>query len=81
MEFNTLDLRGKRLDEALDALPTFLDRMTMEARPVAFILHGHGTGVLKKAVRDWLPRSQYIDSWRPCDPGEGGDAYTIVGLR
>ncbi|HCH64595.1 MAG TPA: hypothetical protein DFR83_17445, partial [Deltaproteobacteria bacterium] len=81
MEFNTLDLRGRRMDEALDALPTFLDKMTMEGRPVAFILHGHGTGVLKRAVREWLPKSAYIRAWRPCDPGEGGDAYTIVGLR
>ncbi len=81
MDFNTLDLRGQRLDDALEALPTFLDRMTLEGRPVAFVLHGHGTGVLKRAVREWIPKSGYVRAWRPCDPGEGGDAFTIVGLR
>ena len=81
MDFNTLDLRGRRLDDAMDALPSFLDRMTLEGRPIAFVLHGHGTGVLKAAVRKWLPSSGYVRAWRPCDPGEGGDAYTIVGLR
>ena len=81
MDFNTLDLRGQRVDDALEALPTFLDKMTLEGRQVAFVLHGHGTGALKKAVRDWIPKSGYVRSWRPCDPGEGGDAYTIVGLK
>lgn len=81
MDFNTLDLRGQRVDDALEALPSFLDKMTLEGRPVAFVLHGHGTGALKKAVREWIPKSGYVRAWRPCDPGEGGDAYTIVGLR
>ncbi len=81
MDFNTLDLRGTRVDEGIDQLGDFLDRMTLEGRAVAFVLHGHGTGALKKAVRQWLPKSGYVRAWRPCDPGEGGDAYTIVGLN
>ena len=81
VEANTLDLRGVRVDEALAMAADFLDRMSLTGLPVAFLLHGHGTGALKKAVRDWLPACGYIDGWRPCYPGEGGDAYTIVGLR
>ena len=81
MDFNTLDLRGTRVDEGIDQLGEFLDRMTLEGRAVAFVLHGHGTGALKKAVRQWLPKSGYVRAWRPCDPGEGGDAFTIVGLN
>lgn len=81
LDSNTLDLRGVRLHDAMDQIPLFLDRMTVEGRSVAFVLHGHGTGALKKAVRDYLPTCGYITGWRPCDPGEGGDAYTIVGLR
>jgi len=80
MDFNTLDLRGSRVDESLEMLAEFLDKMTLEGRSVAFVLHGHGTGALKKAVRQWLPKSGYVRAWRACDPGEGGDAFTIVGL-
>lgn len=80
MDHNTADLRGQRVEEALDQMGSFLDRMSLENRDVAFILHGHGTGALKKAVRSWLRASTLIAAWRPCDPGEGGDAYTIVRL-
>lgn len=81
VEANTLDLRGVRVDEALAMAAEFLDRLSLTGLPVAFLLHGHGSGALKKAVRDWLPTCGYADAWRPCYPGEGGDAYTIVGLR
>jgi DNA mismatch repair protein MutS2 len=81
IDANTLDMRGVRVDEALSMAADFLDRMSLTGLPVAFLLHGHGTGALKKAVRDWLPACGYVEGWRPCYPGEGGDAYTIVGLR
>jgi len=79
-EANTLDLRGRRVEEALEQIAPFLDRVAREGRPVAYLLHGHGTGAMKAAVREWLRESQLISAWRPCDVGEGGDAYTIVGI-
>jgi DNA mismatch repair protein MutS2 len=77
---NTCDLRGARVDEALSTVEVFLDSHALSGVPVVFILHGHGTGALKRAIRAWLPSSSYVKSWRPADAHEGGDAYTVVVL-
>jgi DNA mismatch repair protein MutS2 len=79
-EANRIDLRGLRADEALEAVETFLDKLVQRNEPVAFLLHGHGTGALKTAIREWLPHCRYAKRWRPGEEGEGGDAFTIVDL-
>ena len=76
---NTLDLRGFRVDDALPAIEQFFDAHTNRT-PVLFILHGHGTGALKQAVRQWLPASRYVRDFRPANAEEGGDALTVVRL-
>jgi DNA mismatch repair protein MutS2 len=78
---NTLDLRGKRYEEALEMADSFLYQMVSRGVMVAFILHGHGTGALKKGIRQWLPTVSVAKSWRACDDGEGGDAFTKVFLK
>ena len=78
---NTLDLRGERVEEALQKVDFFLDRMIQNGGSIAYILHGHGTGALKKAVREWLHHCPLIESYRPASDGEGGDAFTWVSLR
>jgi DNA mismatch repair protein MutS2 len=77
---NTLDLRGLRVDEALDAVSIFLDKMLLTNQGTAFLLHGHGTGAIKTSLRQWLPKSAYGTSWHPGEPEEGGDAFTVVVL-
>ena len=79
-ERNTCDLRGMRAEEALEFAEQFLDRLVLADEPVCWILHGHGTGALKTAVRQWLPRSGYAQAWRPANEDEGGDAFTRVTL-
>jgi DNA mismatch repair protein MutS2 len=78
---NTLDLRGQRADEALEETSRFLDRMLQSGEPIGWVLHGHGTGALKKALRNWLPRQKEVERFRPANADEGGDAYTRVELR
>jgi DNA mismatch repair protein MutS2 len=78
---NTLDLRGERVDVALDKVDAFLDRMLNVGEPLGFVLHGHGTGALKSAVRAHLRASSYIEQSQPADPDSGGDAFTIFWLR
>lgn len=77
---NTCDLRGQRAQAAIDMTSQFLDGMVLRNEPCAYILHGHGTGALKKAVREWLPRAKQARRWRPALPHEGGDAFTLVEL-
>ena len=77
----TLDLRGQRVEEALAQLTPFLDRTLLEQRDTCFILHGHGTGALKKAIREELSRSPYIASFHPGNAAQGGDGVTVVALR
>jgi DNA mismatch repair protein MutS2 len=80
-EGNTLDLRGQRVDEAIDMADLFLDRMLREDRDSAFLLHGHGTGALKDGIRQWLRLHPARPAWRRCIPSEGGDAFTVIELR
>jgi DNA mismatch repair protein MutS2 len=78
---NTLDLRGQRADEALGELEAFLDRTALEGADVVFVIHGHGTGALRKVVREYLATSHYVERFRPGGPGEGGDGVSVVHLR
>jgi DNA mismatch repair protein MutS2 len=78
---NTLDLRGQRADEALRAVEAFLDRSALEGTSPIIIVHGHGTGALRKEVRAYLADSPYVARWVPGEPRQGGDGVSIVELR
>ncbi|KAG5180049.1 muts protein-like protein 1B muts-like ATPase [Tribonema minus] len=77
---NTLDLRGKSLEESKLLCDQFFNRCIMNGNGVAFVLHGHGTEVLKKGLRAWLPKAPMVKRARPADSSDGGDAYTVVEL-
>jgi DNA mismatch repair protein MutS2 len=76
-----LDVRGLRVEELLRELERFLDRLYAEGEPDCAILHGHGTGALKHALREALSASPYVGTFRPGDRHEGGDAVTVVVFR
>jgi DNA mismatch repair protein MutS2 len=78
---NTLDLRGQRADEALSELESFLDRTALEGADVVFVIHGHGTGALRKVVREYLATSPYVARFRAGGAGEGGDGVSVVSLK
>lgn len=78
---NTLVLRGMRADEALHLLDSFLDRLFGADEHYAFLIHGHGTGALKTAVRKYLKRSPYAQNFRSGTLEEGGDGVTVVKLK
>lgn len=78
---NTVDLRGLRAHEATAMAEQFLDRSLNAGRSVAFLIHGHGTGALREAVRDAVRGSSYVARSRPGQQGEGGDGVTVVWLR
>jgi DNA mismatch repair protein MutS2 len=76
-----LDVRGLRVDELLREVDRFLDRLYAGGERDCLILHGHGTGALKQALRDHLAASPYVGAFRAGDRHEGGDAATLVTLR
>lgn len=78
---NTCDLRGLRAEEALEQGERFLDQMMREGRQCAFLIHGHGTGVLRVQVRERLGKSRYVARFRPGHVGEGGDGVTVFWLK
>ncbi len=79
--YNTIDLRGLRVDEALERMERDLDRMVRSGIHSAVIIHGHGTGALKEAVRAQLGHSSYVSDFRSGEYGEGGDGVSIAILR
>ncbi len=78
---NTVDLRGMRVDEALEKLEIYMDAMLRSQEPGLYVIHGHGTGALKRAVRESLPGTPGLQRYRPGERGEGGDGVTVVYLN
>jgi DNA mismatch repair protein MutS2 len=78
---STCDLRGMRTDDALVFAASFVDRVMHRGDDAAFLLHGHGTGALKEALRRELAGAKHVRLVRPGEPDEGGDAFTVVVLH
>lgn len=77
---NTIDLRGQRVDEALSRLDQFINEAIVHERSPVMIIHGHGTGALRNAVRDALASNNSLERIRPGENYEGGDGVTIVEI-
>jgi DNA mismatch repair protein MutS2 len=77
----TLDVRGSRRDEALEAVNRFVDRAVLSGVQEITIIHGVGEGILAGAVREMLRADQRAGSVRPGGSGEGGHGVTLVTLK
>ena len=77
----TIDVRGQNGDEALAALDAYLDRAALAGETHVVVVHGHGTGALRKRVRAHLEGSPYVARWAPGAPRQGGDGASIIELR
>ncbi|MBK8540516.1 MAG: Smr/MutS family protein [Ardenticatenia bacterium] len=73
-----LDLRGMRVEEGLEAVDSYLHEAMLSGMPFVRIIHGHGTGAMKTAVREALRRSSIVHRSRPGQQNEGGDGATVV---
>ena len=77
---SSLDLRGAKVQEALEVLDRYLDDAALAGLDQVTIIHGMGTGALRDSVRDHASGHPLVRSWRAGDRGEGGDGATIVSL-
>ncbi len=75
-----LHLLGQTVDEALPAVDKFLDASARSGRTEVRIVHGHGTGRLRLAVRAHLKGHPLVSAFRPGAGGEGGDGATVVTI-
>ncbi len=76
-----LNLIGQRVEPALDTLEAYLDQATLGAHSRVRVIHGHGTGRLRSAVREFLEAHPAVARHRRADDTEGGNGATIVELR
>ena len=74
-------LLGKTVPEALDSVERFLDRSLMGSFQTLRIVHGGGTGALKRAIREALREDPRVVSFGPAPLNEGGEGVTVVQLK
>jgi DNA mismatch repair protein MutS2 len=75
---SSLDLRGMRVEEALNEVETYLKIVSDADLPRVYLVHGKGTGALHRAVTDFLKNSSYRKKFRPGRYGEGDQGVTVV---
>lgn len=77
----TLDLRGYRYEDAKIALDKYMDDAAYGKLPFVTIIHGFGTGVIKKLVQEYMKSCKYVEKFRYGGMGEGLDGATIAYLK
>lgn len=75
-----LDLRGKRFEEAVAEVDQYIDAALLAGYPQVTIVHGRGTGALKKGVQDYLKNNRRVKKYEYAPPNQGGDGATIVSF-
>lgn len=77
-----IDLRGMTREEAFQALDKYLDDAFLAALPEVRIIHGKGSGALRRAVMEYLEtQKKYVTAYRLGEPSEGGTGVTIARLK
>ena len=76
-----IDIRGRLGDEALEELDKYLENAILAGLDSVHIIHGKGTGALRKVVRGYLRGHPYVKSIRDGHLEEGGQGITVAELR
>lgn len=76
-----LDLRGYNVEDGIREIDQFLDDALLAGLHSVSIIHGHGTGVLRKGVHEYLRQHRNVKSFRLGGQGEGGVGATIAELK
>jgi DNA mismatch repair protein MutS2 len=76
-----INVIGEREAEAVERVERFLDAAVMATAARVRIVHGHGMGILKRAVQDVLKKSPHVEKFYPASQYEGGAGATIAELR
>jgi DNA mismatch repair protein MutS2 len=76
-----LNVIGQTTDEAVDAVDKFLDEASLANLTKVRIVHGHGTGALRRAIGGLLDGHPHVERFLPAPPDQGGTGATLVELR
>lgn len=76
-----LNVIGRTTDEAVDAVDKFLDEASLASLSQVRIVHGHGTGALRRAIAGLLDGHPHVSRFLPAPPDQGGTGATLVELR
>jgi DNA mismatch repair protein MutS2 len=76
-----INLIGRTVDEATQELETYLDRAFLAGLPGVRIIHGHGAGILRRGVREFLKSHPHVATITEAPQNEGGQGATLVELR
>lgn len=79
--YREINIIGKRAEEACDEVEKFLDHAAMASVDRVRIVHGHGMGILKKAISDLLRKSPHVEKYYAASPQEGGTGATVAELK
>ncbi len=77
----SVDVRGMRADEAVTRLQSFIDKAYLAEMHEVEVIHGRGTGALRRAIHEWLAGCSHVVESRLAPADRGGDGMTIVTLR
>lgn len=76
-----INLIGRTVDEATEELEKYLDRAFLAGLPRVRVIHGHGAGILRRGVRDFLRNHPHVAGIEEAPQNEGGQGATLVELR
>jgi DNA mismatch repair protein MutS2 len=76
-----INLIGRTVDEATEELEKYLDRAFLAGLPRVRIIHGHGAGILRRGVREFLKGHPHVATIAEAAQNEGGQGATLVELR
>ena len=76
-----IDIRGKNFEDAKDIVDKYLDDAYLSGLKSVRIIHGKGTGVLRKKLREHFRSVKTIKSYKDAEYNEGGDGVTVVTLK
>ena len=77
----TLDLRGKRYEEAMTEVDRYVDSALLAGYPMVTIVHGKGTGALRKGITEYLQRNRQVKHFEYAAPNAGGNGATVVQFK